>query len=409
MSIKMSGFLLKIIGISKATNSTGEKRRKFMVVYTIAALVYGVYVNVVDIYHNLHNLDVTNIGNNGSERLLPFKMWVNLPLTVTPYYEIMFAIEVLQISIHVDFKLMVVFSCAPSSFEKFKLLLLAVQQIGASYLCPEQFLCVLNLHVVYQFRMLEKTLLNLWSNIDEQTDIADYSNKYYIILKKCIRKHQSLIQLNAQLEQIFTLPILSHMVIFSVLMCFDTYEIVLANISSEKRLIFFFHMIGSFAHIIFFTYICHGLVEESTNVSIASYSGWWVCLPMSKTGKKIRKDMKMMMMKAMRPCQLTAGGFFPVNLETSTALCVVNLHESFNNAIKDQIGDQKSDTRLSYYAIISDTKLKSCVQQHRVLIEYRRKLENIFMAIVLGRVISCYDVCLVGFRLFLVNMVGDIF
>ncbi|XP_033316689.1 odorant receptor 30a-like [Bombus bifarius] len=79
-------------------------------------------------------------------------------------------------------------------------------------------------------------------------------------------------------------------------------------------------MIGSFAHIIFFTYICHGLVEESTNVSIASYSGWWVCLPMSKTGKKIRKDMKMMMMKAMRPCQLTAGGFFPVNLETSTAL-----------------------------------------------------------------------------------------
>lgn len=80
-------------------------------------------------------------------------------------------------------------------------------------------------------------------------------------------------------------------------------------------------MIGSFAHIIFFTYICHGLVEESTNISIASYSGWWVCLPMSKTGKKIRKDMKMMMMKAMRPCQLTAGGFFLVNLETSTAVC----------------------------------------------------------------------------------------
>ncbi|XP_033176265.1 uncharacterized protein LOC100745292 [Bombus impatiens] len=379
MSIKMSGFLLKITGISKATNSIGQKRRKFMVVYTIAALVYGVYVNVVDIYHNLHNLDhciflasntlniilamfklsvlhfyktefsdiivyaqkhfwhidynddekilfaecrnfcklwtvfillVTesslsfyaivpisaNIGNNGSERLLPFKMWVNLPLTVTPYYEIMFAIEVLQISIHVDFKLMVVFSCAPSSFEKFKL------------------------------------LATLYLSLPEY-----------------------------------------------------------------------------FAHIIFFTYICHGLVEESTNISIASYSGWWVCLPMSKTGKKIRKDMKMMMMKAMRPCQLTAGGFFPVNLETSTALCVVNLHESFNNAIKDQIGDQKSDTRLSYYAIISDTKLKSCVQQHRVLIEYRRKLENIFMAIVLGRVISCYDVCLVGFQLFLVNMVGDIF
>lgn len=59
-----------------------------------------------------------NIGNNGSERSLPFKMWVNLPLTVTPYYEIMFAIEVLQIFIHVYFKLMffLVFPYEPSSY-----------------------------------------------------------------------------------------------------------------------------------------------------------------------------------------------------------------------------------------------------------------------------------------------------
>ena len=84
--------------------------------------------------------------------------------------------------------------------------------------------------------MLQKTLLNLWSNIDEQTDIADYSKKYYMILKKCIRKHQSLIQFNAKLEQIFTLPILSHMVIFSVLMCFDTYEIVLVRINDGSVL-----------------------------------------------------------------------------------------------------------------------------------------------------------------------------
>lgn len=58
-------------------------------------------------------------------------------------------------------------------------------------------------------------------------------------------------------------------------------------------------------------------------------------------------------------------------------LRVVNLHESYNNAIKDRTGN----------ANICDTKLKSCVQQHRVLIEYCRKLENIFMVIVLGQVI----------------------
>lgn len=73
VSIKMSDFLLKITGILKATNSSAERRRKFMVVYTVAALVYGVYVNVVDIYHNLHNLDVSKkVVNPSWTRLLLF-------------------------------------------------------------------------------------------------------------------------------------------------------------------------------------------------------------------------------------------------------------------------------------------------------------------------------------------------
>lgn len=39
-----------------------------------------------------------NIGKNKSDRVLPFKMWVDLPLSVTPYYEIMFVIQVSYIS-----------------------------------------------------------------------------------------------------------------------------------------------------------------------------------------------------------------------------------------------------------------------------------------------------------------------
>lgn len=35
-----------------------------------------------------------NIGKNKSERILPFKMWIDFPLSETPYYEIMFLIQV---------------------------------------------------------------------------------------------------------------------------------------------------------------------------------------------------------------------------------------------------------------------------------------------------------------------------
>ena len=35
-----------------------------------------------------------NIGKNETDRSLPFNIWINLPVTSTPYYEILFVIEV---------------------------------------------------------------------------------------------------------------------------------------------------------------------------------------------------------------------------------------------------------------------------------------------------------------------------
>ena len=93
-----------------------------------------------------------------------------------------------------------------------------------------------------------------------------------------------------------------------------------ADVPTTTRLIFVFTVIGSFMHIVFFTYSCHGLIEESTKICFATYSGWWTTLPMTEAGKMIRKDVNIMMMKSIRPCCLSAGGFFPVSLETSTAV-----------------------------------------------------------------------------------------
>ncbi|KAK1137085.1 hypothetical protein K0M31_001612 [Melipona bicolor] len=218
-------------------------------------------------------------------------MWLNIPMSMTPYYEILFTIQVL-----------------------------ALEQIGLTYLSSDNCLCIMNVHVMYQFRMLQHRLSNLWKIIAEQRDKMDYTEKCYTALKECIRQHQSLIKFCDKLENVHTLPILSHVIVFSLLMCVDAYEIFLADVPATTRLIFIFTVIGSFMHIVFFTYSCHGLIEESTKVCFATYSGWWTTLPMTETGKMIRKDVNTMMMKSIRPCCLSAGGFFPVSLETSTAL-----------------------------------------------------------------------------------------
>ena len=109
---------------------------------------------------------------------------------------------------------------------------IVVEQIGVSYLCNDNFLCILNMHVIYQFRMLQNRLLDLWKIIDRQTNKTDYTERCYAALKKCIRKHQSLIEFCDKLEYVYTLPIFGHMVVFSLLMCFDSYEILLVCVNS---------------------------------------------------------------------------------------------------------------------------------------------------------------------------------
>ncbi|OAD60884.1 Putative odorant receptor 13a [Eufriesea mexicana] len=245
-------FVLRLTGVWITANNSEERQRILVASYTVLMNMYGLYLNLGDAY------------------------------------------------------------CSQGDFS-----LLAVQQAGAVYMCNDTFMCVLNMHVICQFRILQHRLLNLWSIIDEkQMNSIDYADSYYTALKKCIQQHQSLIEFCDNLEHVYTLPIFGHVVVFSLLMCLDMYEIVLADVPISTRLIFVFHMIGSLVHILFFTYSCHGLIEESENISMATYSGWWMVLPMTETGKMLRRDIKMMMMKSMRPCYLSAGGFFPVSLET---------------------------------------------------------------------------------------------
>ena len=99
-------------------------------------------------------------------------------------------------------------------------------------MCNDSFLCILNIQVKYQFRMLQYKVSNLWKTIAEQNDKMDYSEKCYTALKECIRKHQALIEFCDKLENVYTLPILAHMVVFSLLMCIDAYEIFLVRLNN---------------------------------------------------------------------------------------------------------------------------------------------------------------------------------
>ncbi|XP_017881630.1 odorant receptor 49b-like isoform X1 [Ceratina calcarata] len=372
MSIYWSVFFLKAAGMWLTSDDKEERHRRYVYALSAFALIYGIYVNTIDCYYSWGDLShciflinntlcillgiykitilttqrmefrkivlyaqknfwhsnysgyekevfvqcqkfcklwlvtvsfltqaslagyaitpiVLNIGKNESDRVLPFNMWLDLPLSLSPYYELVFIFQ-----------------------------MLCVYQIGIVYICSDTFLCILNIHVIGQLRILQYKFLKLQS--PTKTDLIDCVNEDYLKLKKCIRDHQALIKFCDMLEGVFSLPILGHMVVFSLLMCFDTYEILLADGPLVSQTIFVFHMVGSFLHIILFTSSCQGLIDESTNVSLAAYSSWWMDCPMNKVGIMLRRDILIILLRTRRPCCLTAGGYFPVSLETSTAL-----------------------------------------------------------------------------------------
>nr|XP_034179515.1 odorant receptor 4-like [Osmia lignaria] len=266
-----------------------------------------------------------SIGANESERLLPFNMWVDLPLTETPYYELMYAYQVFNVLTNIT--LIIIF------IDLLLIKLLCANLIAIGYISTDACLCILNMHMVCQFRILQHRLLSLWDSVNEKMDIVEYTQHCYDELRSCVHQHQLLIDYCAKLENVYTIMNAAHLLVCSILFSFDFYEIFLADISVTQTVNSILHLIGTFIHVVIFTYSCHGLIEESEKLVTTIYSGLWTILPMNKVGKSLRKNMRLIMLRSLRPCCLTAAGFFPVTLETATTIMSTTL--SYFTMIKE--------------------------------------------------------------------------
>nr|AXM05142.1 odorant receptor [Campoletis chlorideae] len=254
---------------------------------------------------------IENVGKNETDRIHPFTIWLNFPTSSTPYFELIFVIEIL--------------SCFHS---------------GICYFCFDNLLCIINVFTAGQFRMLQRKLelVQYTDEYDSQTNsfteisVKDkYENFSKIVsaekqyrpnktLKNCIEKHQCLIEFIKLVEEMYTYVILGQVVIFSLLICLVSYQAVLADGEFSRRMIFIVHFAGTFTQLFMFTLTCDDLIRESQAVAEAAYAArWYRCLS-DPSRRTLGKDLIFVIMRARRPCCLTAGGFFPISLETFTTI-----------------------------------------------------------------------------------------
>ncbi|CAD1468926.1 unnamed protein product, partial [Heterotrigona itama] len=104
--------------------------------------------------------------------------------------------------------------------------------VGVCYHCFDNILCILNLHIAAQFRILQYRLANM-CNINDHEKFHEgsgktlYSMYKYEKFRAHIQQHQSLIQFCRKLEDVFNLLVLGQVSLFSLLICLDGYLILM--------------------------------------------------------------------------------------------------------------------------------------------------------------------------------------
>lgn len=95
---------------------------------------------------------------------------------------------------------------------------------------------------------------------------------------------------------------------------------VQADIPPSRNISLMLNLGGTLVQLFMFTYGCDGLIHQSASVGRATYSGPWALMPMDRIGRMLRKNILFTILRSSRSCCLTANGFFPVSLETYTAV-----------------------------------------------------------------------------------------
>ncbi|XP_047360262.1 odorant receptor Or2-like isoform X1 [Vespa velutina] len=238
---------------------------------------------------------IENLGKNDSDRILPFKIWIDLPFSMSPYFEIFFTIE-----------------------KHFISQTLALIHTAVCFACFDNFLCLLSMHAAGQFKILQHKLETIFDwdvNVSLKTVITLNNER----LNDCIKRHNELINYIDKLENIFTHTMLCQLLISSVMLCVAGFQMFLSQGTLIRRMIFVAHTNGCFFQLFAITLTANEVLIASQAVSEGAYAANWPFLP-SEIFTSISGSLIMIMIRAQKPCCITAGGFFPVSLETCMAV-----------------------------------------------------------------------------------------
>ncbi|XP_076382690.1 odorant receptor 13a-like [Megalopta genalis] len=378
-SLTVTSFYLKLTGLWTAENPAEERERKKAFGITITVMLFGLFIEVRDVYYALSRsfedtiFTLCNIvtvliivcktsilyvkkeqftellaysENNfwhtnydASEAVLVkkckklctiiiclfnfFAQTTSFSYIIEPlveYFDKSVSVRKLPLNMDMDFLL------EPYIYElTFLFQVGCLTAYGIGYLCVDNVMYITNYHTAAQFRILQYRISNITGLINiEELSAASVSvpdciaDQCYTKFKECIKQHQKLLTYYHKVDKVFAIIVFIQILLFSIMLCLDGYLMLLDDASPYRRMVFTIHLFGCIFQLLMFTYSCDCVLQESMQVAQSFYSIQWTVLPMNNSGEMLRTDMRLVLMRSSKPCCLSAGGFFTVSLETYT-------------------------------------------------------------------------------------------
>nr|AQN78433.1 olfactory receptor 31 [Meteorus pulchricornis] len=274
------------------------------------------------------------VEKNVSERMLPFDLHLDLPLTQTPYYEMAFFVEAA-----------------------------GMMSVGLCTTGFAGFLCTTNLYTAGQFKILQRKLELACSNgeavlshAQTKTNLIEYPSKWWLreqiasnsitkdvsqtlridanfsiddnradtegdvqynMLKNCIKEHQLLLEYMEKVENLSSAVMLAQALGSILKICFSGFQILLVGGTSILRTILSIQfVVGTLFLFFMFSWSSHEIIIESQALAEAVYRTSWYSLPYTTGGKACRQSLLIIIARAHKPCILTVGKFAPMSLRT---------------------------------------------------------------------------------------------
>ncbi|CAL7937540.1 unnamed protein product [Xylocopa violacea] len=220
---------------------------------------------------------------NPGERVHPFTWrFFNLPSTRTPYYEILFMVETI-----------------------------IIMYTATCYCCFDNVLYMLCMLISEQFKILQNKFGTIFDPPGEE------SIRSYRIFKSCIVYHHLLLSYVQKLECVFTFPLMSQLLISSIVLCVSGFQLTMEDGVFVKKFMFVTYVLGALMQIFLITLNCDNITKQSDAVGKAIYSCNWEGTSHSEF-HRLKKDIIIVMLRTRRPCHMTAAKFFPISIESFT-------------------------------------------------------------------------------------------